>query len=83
MTADTARTALIAATAARLAAVSARTARDAEWRAAIRSALAAKVGATEVAKLAGISRERVYQIKDGRRAGSVGADVHRGRAGHA
>jgi len=34
---------------------------------AIRAALSAGVRATEVAQLAGISRARVYQIRDGRR----------------
>lgn len=36
------------------------------WREAITGALAEGVGATETARLAGISRERVYQIRDGR-----------------
>lgn len=37
------------------------------WREAIARALREGVGPTEVARLAEISRERVYQIKDGRR----------------
>lgn len=42
---------------------------DAEqaWRAAIRSALHAGQRVVDVAEAAGISRERVYQIRDGRR----------------
>jgi hypothetical protein len=40
---------------------------DVVWRQAIVAALAAGIGATETAELAGISRERVYQIRDGRR----------------
>jgi hypothetical protein len=40
---------------------------DAAWEDAIRAALTAGVGATEVARLAGCSRERVYQIRDRRR----------------
>jgi DNA-binding phage protein len=64
---ETTRAALGQATDARAVAVREADARDAEWREAIRAALAADVGATEVARLAGISRERVYQIKDGRR----------------
>jgi hypothetical protein len=66
-TTGTARAVLVAATDARAVAVREADARDAEWREAIRAALAAEVGATEEARLAGISRERVYQIKDGRR----------------
>lgn len=40
---------------------------DQEWREMIRTAVAAGARVTEVAMTAGISRERVYQIKDGRR----------------
>lgn len=38
-----------------------------EWRDAIQSALAGRASVAEVARLAKISRERVYQIRDGRR----------------
>lgn len=37
------------------------------WRAAIRAALDAGVSPTEVAEAAGVSRPRVYQIRDDRR----------------
>lgn len=40
---------------------------DREWRAAIRAALASGQRVADVADAAGISRERVYQIRDGRR----------------
>jgi hypothetical protein len=39
---------------------------DREWRAAVRTALAGQ-RVVDVAEAAGISRERVYQIRDGRR----------------
>jgi hypothetical protein len=38
-----------------------------EWRDAIRADVAAGVGVAWLAAVAGISRERVYQIRDGRR----------------
>lgn len=38
-----------------------------EWKAAIRDALAAGARVTTVAEMAGVSRARVYQIRDGRR----------------
>jgi len=40
---------------------------DRTWRAAIRNALADGQRVVDVAEAAGISRERVYQIRDGRR----------------
>ena len=40
---------------------------DRAWRAAIRAALIDGQRAVDVALAAGISRERVYQIRDGRR----------------
>lgn len=45
------------------------TAEDADraWRASIRAALADGQRAVDIAEAAGISRERVYQIRDGRR----------------
>ncbi|HET6914885.1 MAG TPA: hypothetical protein VFH56_02230 [Acidimicrobiales bacterium] len=38
-----------------------------DWRAAIRAALADGQRVVDIAEAAGISRERVYQIRDGRR----------------
>ncbi len=49
---------------ARAALVEATRVRDSGWRQAILDALAAGVGATEVARLAGITRGRVYQISN-------------------
>lgn len=40
---------------------------DTAWRKAIRDALTAGESATDVAVTAGVSRARVYQIKDGTR----------------
>lgn len=40
---------------------------DRVWRAAIRGAVAAGQRVVDVAAAAGVSRERVYQIRDGRR----------------
>lgn len=40
---------------------------DGRWRAAIRAALADGQRVVDIAEAAGISRERVYQIRDGRR----------------
>jgi hypothetical protein len=40
---------------------------DARWRAAIKAAVAVGERVTEIAAAAGISRDRVYQIRDGRR----------------
>jgi hypothetical protein len=40
---------------------------DTAWRYMIRAALADGVPVVEVAELTGISRARVYQIRDGRR----------------
>lgn len=40
---------------------------DAERRRAIRDALAGGIGPTELARLTGLSRARIYQIRDGRR----------------
>jgi len=49
---------------ARAALVEATRVRDSGWRQAILDALAAGVGATEVARLAGVTRGRVYQISN-------------------
>jgi DNA-binding phage protein len=38
-----------------------------QWRRLIRDAVAAGVSVAEVAEAAGVSRERVYQIRDNRR----------------
>lgn len=40
---------------------------DAELAELIQKALAADLGPTQIARIAGLSRERVYQIRDGRR----------------
>lgn len=40
---------------------------DAEWRSTIRRAIEMRVPVTQIAAATGISRERVYQIRDGRR----------------
>lgn len=40
---------------------------DRAWRAAIRAALADGQRVVDIAETAGVSRERVYQIRDGRR----------------
>ena len=40
---------------------------DAELAELIKRALAEGLGPTEIARIAGMSRERVYQIRDGRR----------------
>jgi hypothetical protein len=40
---------------------------DVAWRTVIRDAVSDDESPTELAKVAGISRERVYQIRDGRR----------------
>lgn len=40
---------------------------DAELAALVKKALAEGVGPTQIARIAGLSRERVYQIRDGRR----------------
>lgn len=40
---------------------------DRVWRAAIRAAVAAGERVVEIAAAAGITRDRVYQIRDGRR----------------
>jgi DNA-binding phage protein len=40
---------------------------DAEWRSTIRRAIEMGVPVTRIAAAAGVSRERVYQIRDGRR----------------
>lgn len=49
---------------ARVALVEATRVREEGWRQAVLDALAAGIGATEVARLAGITRGRVYQIRD-------------------
>jgi hypothetical protein len=38
-----------------------------QWRAAVLAALAAGLSGPEVGALAGVTKERVYQIRDGRR----------------
>jgi hypothetical protein len=40
---------------------------EADWRAAVKAALDAGLNGPQVAELAGIKKERVYQIRDGRR----------------
>jgi hypothetical protein len=40
---------------------------EADWRAAILVALAAGLNGPQVAEAAGVTRDRVYQIRDGRR----------------
>lgn len=40
---------------------------DAELAELVRKALAEGIGPTEIARVAGLSRERIYQIRDGRR----------------
>lgn len=53
--------------------------RDEGWRQAVLDAVAAGIGATEIAKLAGITRGRVYQIRDearGARGAVTDDDAH-------
>lgn len=40
---------------------------DREWRDAIRAAIAAGERVVDIAAAAGVTRDRVYQIRDGRR----------------
>jgi hypothetical protein len=40
---------------------------EADWREAVKAALATGLNGPQVAELAGIKKERVYQIRDGRR----------------
>jgi transposase-like protein len=49
---------------ARAALVAATRAREEGWRQAILDALAVGIGPTEIARLAGITRGRVYQIRN-------------------
>lgn len=49
---------------ARAALVEATRVREEGWRQAILDGLAAGLGPTEIARLAGITRARVYQIRD-------------------
>jgi DNA-binding phage protein len=58
---------LRAATAAYRAATAVLADRDTEWRSSVRDALTAGVAVSTVARLAGISPSRVYQIRDSRR----------------
>lgn len=50
-----------------MAATVARQEAEAEWRASIRAALSDGQRVVDIAEAAGISRERVYQLRDGRR----------------
>ena len=49
------------------AATAARSEAERTWREAVRSAVAAGVPVIAIAAAAGVSRERVYQVRDGRR----------------